>query len=100
MQPQSSSPEQKKTFGERYKENMKMQEQFLKNPNKTGKTAIILAVISFFVFPYLGFFATIMGVMGVYYGVQQKAGGKALALNIVAIVLGFSAYLLAQIFVS
>lgn len=67
------------------------------DPKKTGQGAVIAAIISLFIIPWMGFFAGMMGLFGIYSAIKHKAGTSAIVWNVLAVVLGFGSYMLAQI---
>lgn len=71
------------------------------DPKKTGTTAIIMAIISFFIFgSSLSIMASVAGGLGAYSAIKKKSGAKILVLNIVAIILGITSNVLLNVLLS
>lgn len=71
------------------------------DPKKTGVTALILAVVSLFIFGAgLSIAAIVMGVFGVYNGIKLKAGTGAILINVLAIVVGIASKIMLEMFVN
>jgi len=65
------------------------------DPKKMGTTAVIMAIVSFFIFGSgLSLMAIIFGVFGVYTAVKKRAGAKIILLNVLAIILGLASNVL------
>jgi hypothetical protein len=83
-------------FGEEYEKKISF---LYKEPTKSAWTAIVIALVSMVIIPILSVFSILSGFVGVYFSVKNKAGFKAIGLNFLAIILGFTSQLL-QILVS
>lgn len=70
------------------------------DPKKMGTTALITAIVSFFIFGSgLSMMAIMLGFFGIYVAVKKKAGTKIIFLNILAVILGFASKILLEIYV-
>ena len=68
------------------------------NPKKMGMTAVIMAIVSFFIFGSgLSMMAIIFGIFGIYTAVKKKAGTKIILLNVLAVILGFASNVLLRV---
>ncbi len=64
-------------------------------PVPAAYAAILLSLVSlFFGVGYLGFGGSIMGAIGLLISIREKSGGRALTLNVVALILGLTAFVL------
>lgn len=66
------------------------------DPKRNGVFSVLVGVVSFFIIPYLGIAAVVMGCFGVYFSIKQKSGVIAVILNLLGVIIGFSGYLAAQ----
>lgn len=65
------------------------------DPKKSGTTALIMAVVSLFIFgSALSIAAVVTGAFGLYNAVKLKSGTQAILLNVAAIVLGLTSRIL------
>lgn len=70
------------------------------DPKKSGITALILGVVSLFIFGQgLSMAAIIFGVFGIWNAIKLKAGSGAIFLNITAIIVGIASQVLLAMFV-
>ncbi len=58
---------------------------------------VIMALVSFFVIPYLGFMAVVFSIVSLIVSIRNHLGKKIIFLNIFAIILGSISYLLFSI---
>lgn len=56
-----------------------------------------MALVSFFVIPYLGFPAIVFGMISLIVSIRNHLGKKIISLNILAIILGLISYILFSI---
>jgi len=58
---------------------------------------VVMALVSFFVVPYLGFLAVVFGIVSLIVSIRNYLGRRIILLNILAIILGSISYLLFSI---
>lgn len=67
------------------------------DPKKNGLFSVLMGVVSFFIIPYIGIAAVVMGCFGIYFSIKQKSGVVAIVLNLLGVLIGFSGFLAAQL---
>ncbi|OGV90432.1 hypothetical protein A3A66_03745 [Microgenomates group bacterium RIFCSPLOWO2_01_FULL_46_13] len=67
------------------------------DPKKNGVFSVLMGIVSFFIIPYLGIAAVVMGCFGVYFSLKQKSGALSVLLNLLGVIIGFSGFLASQL---
>ncbi len=67
------------------------------DPKRNGIFSVLIGIVSFFIIPYLGIGAVVMGTFGIYFSIKQKSGSIAIILNMLGVIIGFSGFLVAQL---
>lgn len=67
------------------------------DPKRNGVFSVLMGTVSFFIIPYLGIAAVVMGSFGIYFSIKQKSGVIAILLNLAGVVTGFLGFLAAQL---
>lgn len=70
---------------------------FIGYTKQGAKSLLIISIISFFVFPYLGFVAAVLGTISLFISIKEKLDKKIIILNILAIILGLISFALYKI---
>ncbi|TSC75244.1 MAG: hypothetical protein G01um101433_927 [Parcubacteria group bacterium Gr01-1014_33] len=71
--------------------------QFIGYTQKGSWSLVGMALVSFFVIPYLGFLAVVFGIVSLIVSIRNHLGRKIILLNILAVILGSISYLLFSI---
>lgn len=67
------------------------------DPKRNGIFSVLMGAVSFFIIPYLGIAAVVMGCFGIYFSIKQKSGAIAVILNLLGVTIGFLGFLAAQL---